>query len=155
MIRWHAPRAVPLLTHLGAVLSRRRMSFRSERPHVRLRECCCSSYGRFPSSAGSLWVLVEYALHVLIPVVHHRVNEALWVLVSSQHANCDQSPQLESLNPSEPLAEANQGARDSQARSPRAVMCSGSRSLVPYMKWFCIFSEKRLASVVRPTASAV
>ena len=33
-------------------------------------------------------------------------------------------------------------------------MWSGSRSLSPYMKWFCIFSENLLASVVRPTASA-
>ena len=41
-----------------------------------------------------------------------------------------------------------------QARSPSATMCSGSRSLSPYMKWFCIFSENRLASVSSPTASA-
>ena len=33
-------------------------------------------------------------------------------------------------------------------------MCSGRRSFLPYMKWFSIFSENRLASVVRPTASA-
>ena len=27
-------------------------------------------------------------------------------------------------------------------------MCSGSRSFLPYRKWFSIFSENRLASVV-------
>ena len=33
-------------------------------------------------------------------------------------------------------------------------MCSGRRSLLPYMKWFSIRSEKRLASVTRPAVSA-
>lgn len=40
------------------------------------------------------------------------------------------------------------------ARSPRATTFSARRSLSPYMKWLLMFSEKRLASVVRPTASA-
>ena len=35
------------------------------------------------------------------------------------------------------------------------MMCSGSRSLSPYMKWLRMFSENRLASVDFPTASAV
>lgn len=33
-------------------------------------------------------------------------------------------------------------------------MCSGRRSLLPYMNWFCMCSEQRLASVLRPAASA-
>jgi len=40
------------------------------------------------------------------------------------------------------------------ASSPSATMCSGSRSLSPYMKWLRMFSENRLASVDLPTASA-
>ena len=41
-----------------------------------------------------------------------------------------------------------------QASSPSATMCSGSRSLSPYMKRLRMFSENRLASVDFPTASA-
>src|SRR5699024_9273310 len=41
-----------------------------------------------------------------------------------------------------------------QACSPSATICSGSRSLLPYMKWFSIRPERRLASVTRPSASA-
>ena len=43
---------------------------------------------------------------------------------------------------------------NSYASSPSETMCSGSRSLSPYMKWLCMFSENRLASVDFPTASA-
>ena len=41
-----------------------------------------------------------------------------------------------------------------QAVEPRATTLSARRSLSPYMKWFFMFSENRLASVVSPTASA-
>ena len=54
-------------------------------------------------------------------------------------------------------ASSSGGARlcaRSQAVSPRATTLSASRSLSPYMKWLAMFSENRLASVTRPTASA-
>ena len=51
----------------------------------------------------------------------------------------------------ERLASVQQTQR---GRSPSATMCSGSRSLSPYMKWLLMFSENRLASVDFPTASA-
>src|SRR5699024_9163388 len=54
-------------------------------------------------------------------------------------------------------ASSSGGARfcaRSQAVSPRATTVSASRSLSPYVKWLAMFSENRLASVTRPTASA-
>ena len=44
---------------------------------------------------------------------------------------------------------------EARAWSPSATMCSGSCSLSPYMKWLCMFSENRLASVDFLIASAV
>src|SRR5699024_1980945 len=53
-----------------------------------------------------------------------------------------------------PRGAAREGSMPPQARRPSPTMCSGRRSLLPYMKWFSIRSEKRLASVTRPAVSA-